>query len=390
MESSCHICGSRNWKHLPDPLEYRSVTTSGKLVNEPLGKSFCIRCGLVQRIRPGFLGMVRPYYEEDYASYYDRPGTEEFHKKRYRQLVDWMCACLPNEFNFSSVLDVGCGQGWAMDAMKSLFGGIDIIGIEPSKHNSAIAKSRGNRVLCGKIEDLNISDKYDLIYSNNVIQHVNDARFFMQNVTKLLSENGVVIFTCPDGSKPNIELFFCDHNYSFLPDHLIDLGKEFGFRTILWSRSADNPALPPAQLALFTSNRVYSKKFLDRRAQPETGIEKNLVDRTSYINSITDLRSYLTGQIAGYTTVYNFGASFWTSVLAGYCPDYWNGVEACLVDNTDNAGLFLGKKILEFHKSTKNNSSIVVLGTSPATHGILANKLQIDHKIVRWDRFFRY
>lgn len=54
----CVACGNQNWLSLPDPHPSRSITTSGMMVAEPLGKSHCANCGLVQRTRAKFLGLT--------------------------------------------------------------------------------------------------------------------------------------------------------------------------------------------------------------------------------------------------------------------------------------------------------------------------------------------
>jgi SAM-dependent methyltransferase len=389
MKTTCHMCKSDNWLPLPDPVDFQSVTTSGIVVPQPLGKSICLRCGLVQRVRVSFLGRT-PYYEKDYSGYYDQPGTEEFHKKRYQQLVNWMSDYLLKEFNFRTVLDVGCGQGWAMDAMLSKFENINICGIEPSKHNSAISQKKGYQVFKGKIEDLNINNKYDLIYSNNVIQHVNDPKKFVLNIKKLLNKEGAIIITCPDSSKPQIELLFSDHNYSFLPANLVELGNDLNFNTLLWSPSAENPSLPPAQLLLLTDNGNYAGKVMQENINYTHHIKLISTMKSEYLNSLKNLRNFLMENISGNLHVYNFGASFWTSVLSAYCPDYWDKVQACLVDRKNNANEFMGKKILELKDIENIENSIIVLGTNPATHEFLINKLKNDKKIVRWDAFFKY
>ena len=389
MNTNCHVCHSTNWILLPDPMAERSVTTSARIVEQPLGKSICQNCGLTQRVRADFLGTTL-YYETEYASYYERPGTEEYHNKRCQQLVDWMINYLPEPFEFKNVLDVGCGQGWAMDAFAAKFKDINIAGVEPSAYNAAIARNKGHRVFEGKIENVEIDSKYDLIYSNNVIQHVNDAKKFISDLMRLLKNDGIIIVTCPDGSRPNIELFFSDHNYSFLPSNMITIGKKLGFATVFLSKSRENPSLPPAQLLLLTNNNNYRKD--EYKLQDFTGCEITTVvdEKKRYIGLIKDLGDYILREISVYSRVYNFGASFWTSVLAGYSQDYWEKVNACVVDTYSGGNNFMGKEIIELKDIPEDENTIIVLGTSPATHNILFEKLKNRYIVLRWDSYYRY
>src|SRR5713226_7144088 len=114
MQAFCQICGSGEWWDLPNPVKERSVTTTGRIINESLGKAQCANCGFVQRVHAQFLGLT-DYYEQDYAKYYDKPGAAQFHNARYRVLAEWMASVLHPLYP-SRILDAGCGQGWTMEA----------------------------------------------------------------------------------------------------------------------------------------------------------------------------------------------------------------------------------------------------------------------------------
>ena len=388
-KEKCDICDTSSWLKLPDPVKSHSVTTSGKMVKQPLGKSLCSKCGFVQRNQFLFLGHSE-YYQEDYASYYERPGTEDYHKKRYQSLAEWMSRYLPDTFEFKTMLDVGCGQGWMMDAMLSRYPGIEISGIEPSRHNATIAIRKGYQILETKIEQSTVSDTFDLVYSNNVLQHVNDAGEFLSNMKMRLSDKGVIIVTCPDGSRPSIDLLWSDHNYSFLPEHLLKLGHELNFETVYVTQSPDNPSLPPAQLLLLTNNPGYSGTEIAENQTPVRDINHDYRSKVEYLLSFRKLNEYLVQKISGFSTVYNFGASYWTSVIAAYCPDYWNRVEACVIDTQDNVTEFMGKRIVGLNTVKDADHVVIVLGTAPTSHEWLANRLQDYASIIRWDKFFQY
>ena len=141
MNATCQVCRKNNWLNLPDPVPDQAITTAGRIVSEPLGKAQCADCGFVQRIHARFLGDT-DYYEQDYAKYYERPGTTQFHIARYRALAEWMTSVLP-AVSYRRILDVGCGQGWAMEAMKAFYPEATIEGLEPSSFNSEVARAKG-------------------------------------------------------------------------------------------------------------------------------------------------------------------------------------------------------------------------------------------------------
>lgn len=386
---NCQICASSDWISLPDPIENQSVTTAGRIIQQNLGKSQCSKCGFVQRVRAEYLGFT-DYYEQDYANYYNRPGTDIFHKRRYKAIIDWMGEFILDEFEFETVLDVGCGQGWAMDAFLNKYPNKKISGIEPSHYNVEIAKDKGFDVFLGKMEEMTSDQKYDLIFSNNVIQHVNDARAFLKDLKHRLNENGLIIVTCPDGSKPNIELLWADQNYSFLSNHLLELGRELGFQTLIMQQSLEDNALPPAQLLLLTNNKLYENQFRTKDSEMVVNIEEILKLRKEYLNSFGKINEFITSQIPVGANVYNLGASYWTSVLAAYCPDYWNKVNACVIDNNDDEySEFFGKKLMDIKDIQKSNS-VLALGISPASQEQAKIALNDWKKVINWNEFINY
>ena len=373
---------------LPDPAPSHSVTTTGMIVEQPLGKSLCLECGFVQRNRFPFLGLGQ-YYQDDYASYYERPGTEPFHRKRYQSLLEWMSGYLGESFMFSRVLDVGCGQGWMMEAISERYPGVHVAGIEPNGHNASIARAKGYSVAETKLESASRDQRFDLVYSNNVLQHVNDAARFLADMRSCLDDHGVMIVTCPDGSRPSIDLIWTDHNYSFLPQNLVALGKELGFATVRVDSSADNPSLPPALLLLLTDNPAYREaEAPGYRPLSEEDVRGAHRDKSDYLSRFAELNEFLAQQISDASHVYNFGASYWTSVLAAYCPDYWEKVEACVIDKSDDVKQFMNRPIMELSEIGGVDGPVLVLGTAPLGHEQLEARLQPYARVVGWNSYF--
>jgi len=388
--NACQVCGSKEWTVLPDPNKYQSVTTASRILNEPLGKSQCKECGFVQRNRIEFLGLT-DYYEQDYATYYERPGTDLFHKKRYAAIVDWMKSFLNESAQYKKQIDIGCGQGWAMDTIREYYPDSVIEGVEPSEYNVKIARKKGFTVHEGKLEDMALEQgSYDLVFSNNVIQHVNSAKDFLQQLKSLVTDDGVIVVTCPDGAKPNIEILWGDQNFSFLPMNLLKLAEDIGFKTVFWASSASSQSLPPAQLLLMTNNDQYSHLKLDKEAM-HISLDVILQQRTDYLSSFEKISSHILSHIAEGAQVYNFGASYWTSILAAYCPDYWKLVTACLIDEDPGNSKFLGKDVVAYSSVKPGGNDALVIGTGPGWQQQLKDKLSGDwSNIITWDEYINY
>lgn len=387
---NCQICGNNDWMPLPDPNSNQSVTTASRVLREPLGKSQCKHCGFVQRTRIEFLGLT-DYYEQDYATYYDRPGTDLFHKKRYAAIIDWMTSYLDPKSKFPKQIDIGCGQGWAMERMREIYPDAVLEGVEPSHYNVRVAVEKGFKIYEGKIEEANLqAGSYDLVFSNNVIQHVNDARDFLQQLKKLVSEDGVIAITCPDGSRPNIEILWGDQNFSFLPENLIGLAKQIGFKTVFWACSGDSPSLPPAQLLILTNNEFYDQLSFNP-ASAHIDLNDIFEKRRDYLSSFKAISEHLLSNIPEGSRVINFGASYWTSALAAYCPEYWDKVAFCLVDTDAGNSMFMGKQVFEMQAITPDANDVVVVGTGPGWQQHVKDKLAANwNNVVMWDTLLKY
>ena len=89
------------------------------------------------------------------------------------------------------VLEVGCGTGFMSQFMpnKVQYHGIDVsegMIIETDKY---IGPNR--KFSCAKLEDLNVTDKYDLIYSMSVLHHIYDLTEFRGMILSHLKEGGI-------------------------------------------------------------------------------------------------------------------------------------------------------------------------------------------------------
>lgn len=377
------MCGATNWCALPDPQPARSMTTAGRLIEQPLGKSQCKKCGSAQRIRAPMLAFT-DYYENDYATYYERPGTGQFHAARYKAIWDWIISVLPPATP-RRVLDIGCGQGMLMEHIKRSFPNAEVMGVEPSHFNTEIARSKGFEVFEGRLEAFaqESNDPWDLIVSTNVIQHVADPAEFLSAVDSLSGKTSQLAITAPDGGRPNIELLWADQNLSITPSALEFLAKlhwkraKKSLRVVL---SDSKASLPPAMLLC--------SEVTDNNGFTNNGIEPQMLMqlRRDYLNSFATIEEMLLEAIAPFDTVINLGTSYWASVLAVYCPRYWARVSICCVDSPGaEDAAYLGKPVLA--TCAAPSSAVLVLALAPMTQKAVAEKYQGSFsRVVVWDK----
>lgn len=382
----CSVCGADRWQAVPDPVADRAITTSGVLLREPLAKAQCESCGLLQRINADFVGSS-DYYESRYADYYLRPGAETYDAPRYKAMTEWMSTGI-GDFSPRTILDVGCGAGWSMLAMRAAFPDAVIEGVEPSAINAERARQAGFSVSVARIGDEDSPKKnYDLVYANNVLQHVLSPVEFLETLRDYLSEDSLLVLVCPDASSPSNEMLWCDHNHSFRPHDILRLAERAGYRVHRWLPHPDNITILDKQLVVL-ARRSGPHAPVGRPDRPVLTPKELYRQRCNYMANWRQVERALCDAVRDRSRTYNFGSSSWTWLLAGYCPQYWSFVDCCLVDGF--AGYCLDKDVRPFADVTINPDDALVLGVNPVSQPAFAARFQtVAHNIIRWDGFVR-
>lgn len=382
--TNCVFCGADNWTRLPDPHPARSITTSGVFVEQSLGKSHCNSCGLVQRTAHPFLGLG-DFYQNSYSRYYERPGTEQFNRDRYRQIALWVSAAARLAGWPTSVLEVGCGRGWTLRELREILPDVQLSGIEPSMENSEIARHSGFDVLTGTLDQAPVGDRrFDLIFSNHVLQHTIDPLRFLADHKRLLSEGGRVVVSLQDARKPSSELLFSDQNFSLTPAHLAELGDRAGLELIeMYEAPVDQPGLYLSVMAVYREKQTNRSPVVLRLPSAEERAAL-LAARIAYLQDWAQLDAALLQRARSASRLVNFGAGMFSFQLACYCPEYWAVVEACIVEG--QSGEFIGKSVYPAIEDFDPAVTCIGLGTRPWIQGLLAKRLQAEgYKSVRWD-----
>jgi len=95
-----------------------------------------------------------------------------------------------------NILDIGCGGGLLSEPMQRL--GANVTGIDASIKNIKIAKlhAKKNKLnikyLCTYPEKLKAKKKFDVILNMEIVEHVEDIKFFLESCSKLLKKNGLM------------------------------------------------------------------------------------------------------------------------------------------------------------------------------------------------------
>jgi 2-polyprenyl-3-methyl-5-hydroxy-6-metoxy-1,4-benzoquinol methylase len=171
------------------------------------------------------------YYQEGMGSYDIEYSSDElaYFKSKLEQRMGVIQQYFSFDATSKSLLDVGCGEGYALSFFREK--GWNVRGFDFS---SAGVKSKNPSCLdvleTGDVFELLRSEidtgrKYDIVWLQNVLEHVIDPINLLQSLRKLVSPNGIAVLTVPnDCSITQMALLNNHHIDSAFwvapPDHL--------------------------------------------------------------------------------------------------------------------------------------------------------------------------
>jgi 2-polyprenyl-6-hydroxyphenyl methylase / 3-demethylubiquinone-9 3-methyltransferase len=94
------------------------------------------------------------------------------------------------------VLDIGCGAGLLCEPLTRL--GADVVGIDPSAQNIAVAKMHADRAhliidyRCTTVEEMDGRERFDVVLAMEVVEHVVDLEAFIARCSALMKPSGLM------------------------------------------------------------------------------------------------------------------------------------------------------------------------------------------------------
>lgn len=101
------------------------------------------------------------------------------------------------EWSNLTILDVGCGTGNWMIALKNK-GGI-VAGVDLNPNAVKVAEGRGLNVRCMSAEGLvDLEERFDMVFMSQILEHLVDPVETLKTISKLLKPNGKLVMALPN------------------------------------------------------------------------------------------------------------------------------------------------------------------------------------------------
>jgi len=271
----CNVCGS----------DEKTALCSYDRRLKKLNTVICDNCGLLRTNPMPTDAELDAYYKTSYRLDYQLAGSKppRHHIKRSTILAqdryDKYKAVIPPN---ASVLDFGAGSGEFLKVCQDA--GCKVAGIEPGTDYATFAKAQyGVTVHNSSWAKTDLGhQKFDVITSFHVFEHLRNPKDAMDFLVAHLSENGVIILEVPNmlptpNGRKLFETLHFAHVFGFTPEVLAFLGQRCGLEIDDRVTAAGTNIVfrrPKSNAAAVSGDRQYARSL--RNSYDKTDIVKFL------------------------------------------------------------------------------------------------------------------
>ena len=183
----------------------KTITSECKFINQNVSNFLCKDTGLVFN-QTGARGKEDWYYEEEYDLHSENDISEfKYQTDRgyigiYENIVQFLQKNI-SKSEKGNILDVGCGKGLLLKNFSDKNKNWGLYGIEPSKNANLYHKRiiPDAKIYSSSFEDVKLPiDKFQIIVSNGVLEHVPKPLDFLSFIYNKLDKNGICFIGVPN------------------------------------------------------------------------------------------------------------------------------------------------------------------------------------------------
>lgn len=233
---SCALCQSKDY-HIISKVERNFL---------PLQTVVCKKCSLVFTNPRPKQDWYNIFYKNYFRQFYDgitTPTLEYANSKeslyKHHSNIELLLPYLKEK---GSVLDIGSSEGNFLRLFEESNPNWDITGIEPNPLFAEFSRREFNlqNIVTGSFPDsLNKDDKFDLIHTSHVFEHILNPHEFLSKCYKLLNKEGLIFIDIPNAECdiPGIRFLHVAHVYHYSIATITSLLRIQGFNVIKYRDS---------------------------------------------------------------------------------------------------------------------------------------------------------
>lgn len=198
----------------------------------------CLRCRHIYQSPRPVASALFGRYDQEYADY-EVENSDNFLDLMLKGLDDVKATeRVAARAQSPSALDVGCATGALIEHLARR--GWRVQGVEPCEPAASYGvKHRKVPIHVGTVDELSDRQRYSLIHSSHVIEHVPDPRRFLIALRDRLEDEGVLVIVTPNTAGLQPKLFaarwrsaIADHVNLFSLSGLTRVASEIGLRRV--------------------------------------------------------------------------------------------------------------------------------------------------------------
>jgi len=238
----------------------------------------CVECGLVYLNPRPMLSSLGEIYPEEYDQYTPLLRDEKSFVSRWLRLYGLRKRMRPifQRKKSGRLLDVGCATGDFLEGMMITNKNWDLYGVEISVSASKYAREKLDLPIeTGSVESVNYPEGFfDVITMWNVIEHLPDPLSTLRYLSRLLKQDGILVFNTPNLDSLDAKLYgrywigyeLPRHFYVFAMKTLTSILRKAGFEIVDFRCLYGSHALAMSSLRFWMRDTFpeWTEKLLSR------------------------------------------------------------------------------------------------------------------------------
>jgi 2-polyprenyl-3-methyl-5-hydroxy-6-metoxy-1,4-benzoquinol methylase len=175
--------------------------------------------------RPNFESLNEIYIDSPSTNFwvneFFKPVAEVRRKKIFAPRAQYVKNFFP-QYHKSVVGDIGAGFGIFLIELKNLWPLAKVVAIDPSIDMAKICRAKDLETVQTSLEEMPAkwNNKFDLLCMFELLEHLQNPRYFLSEVNKRLKRGGCLFISAPNGQGFDIQILWEKSKNVFPPHHL--------------------------------------------------------------------------------------------------------------------------------------------------------------------------